>query len=179
MKRLSIFALEPDLRLILNEIEGKVSVTYTLAESTPAAELRQWSHGAEIKDIGIADGEQTALCRIFLITKDGMPVLARRVEQSDGKTRFDVDQMSNPDSIAFTPAGEWKREMIIAGLFSTLSSTSQSQALMRLVTASVKKHFTRINGYWVGPKALLRLRDGFRLTMAEQSPSTYNLRETN
>jgi hypothetical protein len=178
MKRIHIFALESDLHLILRQIEARELVTYTSTEPMPTPELQQWAHGMEIDDIGIAAGEQTALCQEFLITNFGTPVTATRVEQFDGKIRFHVDQELNPDSIVFTPAGEWKRQMIIAGLFATLSSSSQAQGLMRLVSAAIKKHFTRVKGYWVGPRALLRLRNGFRLTMAEQSPPIYNLRES-
>jgi hypothetical protein len=85
--------------------------------------------------------------------------------------------MDNQDSIVFTPAGEWKREMIIAGLFATSSSSSGSQALMKHIGSLLKKHFVKVNAYWVGPEALLRLRNGGRLTMAEQSPPIYDLRE--
>jgi hypothetical protein len=104
-------------------------------------------------------------------------VIPRRVEQFDGRVRFDVDQMLNPDSIVFTPGGEWKKQMIIAGLFATVSSSQPAQQLMRQINGAVRKYFTKINAYWVGPEALARLRSGFRLTMAEQSPPMYDLRE--
>lgn len=179
MKRIEIFALEPDLRLILQQIESKQALTYTSAGSMPTPELRQWSHYVDIENMGTAEGAQTALCRAYLIVRYGTAVHAERIDQYDGKTRFDVDQLLNPNSIVFTPAGEWKRSMIIAGLFGTASSTIESQALMRLVSAAIKKSFTKIKSYWVGPQALLRFRSGFRLTMSEHSPEIYNLRESN
>lgn len=67
--------------------------------------------------------------------------------------------------------------MIIAGRIATISDSAASQALMRLSTSLIKKYFTRVRAYWVGPEALKQLRDGKRLSMAEQSPALYDLKE--
>ncbi len=96
---------------------------------------------------------------------------------SDETVRFHTDQRLNPDSIVFTPAGDWKGQMIIAGRIATISDSPASQALMRLATSRIKKHFTRVLAYWVGPEALKELRAGKRLSMAEQSPALYDLKE--
>ncbi len=88
------------------------------------------------------------------------------------------NQMYNPDSIVLTPAGARGDSMIIAGLFATIGSTDTALALIRIARGAVKRHFTRVNAFWVGPEALVRLRGGARLTMAEQSPPLYDLRET-
>jgi hypothetical protein len=96
----------------------------------------------------------------------------------NGTLRFDTDQLINQDTITFTPAGEWKSSMIIAGGFATVSSSAPAQALMRLAVRTVKRHFTRVYAFWVGPEALCRFRAGTRLCYAEQSPPGYDLRES-
>ena len=48
---------------------------------------------------------------------------------------------------------------------------------MRKYRAVIKRRFTRINAFWVGPLALQGFRAGWRLTGAEQSPPEYDLGE--
>ena len=177
MKRLNFYALESDLILLLNCIEEEKSILYTLSGSRPTSSVQQWTKGEDVTDLGEIVGEQTALCQAFLITERGTSIASRRIEEFNGKVRYDVDQLSNPDSIILIPGGERKQKMIIAGIFSTNSPSIISQRLMKNARRALKKNFVRVNAFWVGPGALLRFRAGCRLTIAEQSPSTYNLRE--
>jgi hypothetical protein len=175
--RLHFFALRSDLLLILNSIEAKKPLKYVLAAVSSTPDIQEWAHARELPGLGQADREQTLGCRPFLLTYAEIPVKTWRSEQLNGKIRFDIDQRLNPDSIRLIPAGEWKGQMIIAGIFDTLSKYPSPQSLMRAAASAAKKHFTKVRAYWVGPEALVQLRSGRRLTGAEQSPPMYDLRE--
>jgi hypothetical protein len=175
--RIGFFATRADLLVILHAIENQLNLKYVLADSMPTPEVEEWFKCSEIPGLGLASGPQASLCKSYLLASRGRQIQARRIEQRDGVVRFDVDQMGAPDTITMTPGGEWGDEAIIAGAFSTSSSFPDSRMLMNLIGKTVKQHFARIRAFWVGPEALSALRAGKRLTIAMQSPRSYDLRE--
>jgi len=48
---------------------------------------------------------------------------------------------------------------------------------MRLFSRTIRKHFTKIKVFWVGPEAMIGFRSGYRLTIAEQSPPEFDLQQ--
>jgi hypothetical protein len=68
-------------------------------------------------------------------------------------------------------------QTIISGRVATLFDDPQIQKIMRKLSSLTKKHFTRVNGYWVGPEALEKLRSGARLTLNIYASADFNLRE--
>lgn len=177
IKYIHFYAFRSDLLLLLDRLEAQQAVQYTLADTSDSPDLVTWSAAGSIAQLSVARGEQTSLCDSFLLTMPGTQVVVWPVKLNNGEVRYAVDQMLNSDSIVLAPGGEWKDEMLIAGSFATLSSLPNAQRLMKLLRGLMQKHFTKIKMYWVGPEALLRLRSGFRLTIAEQSSPEYNLRE--
>ena len=95
----------------------------------------------------------------------------------NGDDRYDVDQATNPNSVILNAGGEWVDGSLISGGVTTISVSPISQWLMRAVHSGIKKHFTRVQAFWVGPEALAALRSGKRLTYAVQSPPEYDLLE--
>jgi hypothetical protein len=176
-RRIEFFALKSDLLLVLETVEAKRPVKYTLATTSGELRRQEWSRAAEIDGIGFAQGAQTMACTQFLLTNAQTTVQSWRRKEFDGTVHFDVDQRLNPDSIFLTPAGDWNGRMIIAGRIATTSDSPASQALMRLATSRIKKYFTRVRACWVGPEALKQFRAGKRLAVAEQSPALYDLEE--
>ena len=150
--RVNFFADESDLLSVLNTLESKRKLKYVLANSSTATETVQWARGTEIAGLGRADGEQTSACRSFLIMDKDTGIVRRSIRQYDKSARSDWDQLSNPDSIVFTPAGVWDERTMIAGSFGTAPSSPSSLALMRLVKATLKKHFTKIRAFGWGPR---------------------------
>jgi hypothetical protein len=163
--------------MLLEDMESRGDLKYWRADSSSTPDVERWSSATQLPELGKAEGAQASTCRAYLITEAKSDVRSRPVIQADGKPRFDVDQLLNPDSIVFTPAGEWKEEMILAGSFGTAYDSAASQALMKRVSSAIRKNFSKVRGYWVGPEALGQMKAGKRLTIAEQSPPSYDLRE--
>jgi hypothetical protein len=174
---INFFALKGDMLLVLGELEAKRQVKYVQGGRLDGPKPEIWYTATDLPSLGQATGDQQAACDDFLIVDRGADVLISTMTMLSGDDRFDVYNGGNPDSIEFQPAGEWKDGAIICGRFATLHKTPESQALMRMVRSRIKKHFTRVRAYWVGPEALTALRSGRRLTMAIQSPSEFNLCE--
>jgi len=177
LKAIKIFAVRSDILRLLKTLEAGTEIKYIKADSSSVPTIQQWSHGSDLPKLGIADGSQSNLCQSYLLSYPDLIVQPRQIEQPDGTLRFDVDQLNNPDSIVFTPAGEWKDKVILAGSFGTASLSPASQSLMKAVAAAVRKNFSKVRAFWVGPEALAQWKSGKRLTIAEQSPSVYDLQE--
>jgi hypothetical protein len=174
---INFFALKGDLLQVLGELEAKRQVKYVQGGRLDGPKPEVWHVAAELPRLGEATGDQQAACDDFLIVDRDVQVYVAKMTMLSGDERFDVNNGGNPDSIEFQPGGEWTDGAIIAGRFATLHKTQGSQALMRAVSSRIKKHFTRIRAYWVGPEALAAFRAGRRLTQAIQSPPEYNLCE--
>jgi hypothetical protein len=109
--------------------------------------------------------------------EEDSPIRVETMTMFDGDDRFDVEQPWNPHSVFLNVGGEWTDGTIISGTITTISNSPISRSLMRALHSRVKKHFTRVRAYWVGPDALAAFRAGRRLTMAIQSPPEYDLCE--
>jgi len=172
-----IFALRNDLLLVLRSLEAKREIKYTRCGRLPEPKPVIWKSAADLPKLGQATCDQQAGCDQYLIMEEASPVRVKTMTMFDGNDRFDVDPSPNPDSIRLCVGGEWTDGTIIPGAIDTMSLSPISKSLMRALHSGVKKHFTRVQSYWVGPDALAALRSGRRLTIAVQSPAEYNLCE--
>jgi len=177
MKRISFFATKNDLLLVLCELEAKRKVKYTRAGRIEGPEYQVWESGASLPRLGRAAGDQAVACDSFLILDGASAITVVSQEMRNGDDRYDVDQARNPDSVTLNVGGEWVDGSLISGGATTNSETPISQSLMRAIHSGIKKHFTRVQAFWVGPEALASLRAGKRLTYAVQSPPEYDLIE--
>ena len=177
MKRINIFALTDDLLHILRGIETSIPVKYTRAGRISGPSPEVWKSGDELPGLGKASGDQAAACDGFLIVDKNSPVRVESKRMLNGAARFDVYQSGNPDSVELRPGGQWTDGTIISGSIATISESQVSQALMKSAHSAVRRHFTRVRAFWVGPEALVALRSGKRLTIAAQSPPEFDLRE--
>jgi hypothetical protein len=174
---INFFALKGDLLLALGGVESRREIKYLRSGRLDGRVPGCWFSAKELPELGQATCDQQAGCESYLIVDRAANVYVRHSTMFSGDDRFDVDNGGNRDSIEFTPAGKWTDGAIISGRFATLNDTPPSRALMRAVHYQIRKHFTRIRAYWVGPEALAAFRAGRRLTMAIQSPPEYDLRE--
>jgi len=177
MVRIYFFAMRSDLLLVLDKLEAKGRVKYTRCGRLDGPKSEIWKSAADLPKLGQATGDQHIACDPFLIMQENSPIRVETMTMLDGDDRFDADQRWNPDSVVFHPGGEWTDGALISGSFTTISKSQIPQSLMRAVHSSIKKHFTRVQTFWVGPEALVAFRSGRRLTSAVQSPPEYDLRE--
>ncbi len=177
MKRISFFATKNDLLSALCDLEAKRKIKYTRAGRIEGPEFQVWESGANLPGLGRAAGDQAITCDAFLIVDGASVVTVVLQEMLNGDDRYDLEQARNPDSVILNVGGEWVDGSLISGSATTISDSTVSQSLMRTLHSGIKRHFTRIRGFWVGPEALAELRAGKRLTYAVESPPEYDLLE--
>jgi hypothetical protein len=177
MKRINFFATKDDLLLILKRLEASRPIKYTRAGRLIGPVPEIWKSGGDLPQLGEATGNQAVACDPFLVLEEASTVHVESKRMFNGQERFDVYQYMNPTSIELRPGGEWTDGTVISGQIATMSTSPISQALMRSAHGAVKKHFTRVRAFWVGPESLVALRSGKRLTQAVQSPTEFDLRE--
>ena len=178
MKQIHFFALKEDLVPVLELVESKGRLKYILMGNFLKHEFKDGNGfyaGAEIANLGAATAESSISCEDFLVSEAETPINLRTFRASDGRERVCVDQLANPDSVTFTPGGIWNEDVLLSGRIATASDLSISQALMKRFHSAIRKTFSKVKAFYVGPQALALLENGKRLTQAVQSPREYDL----
>jgi hypothetical protein len=202
MKHLLFFAIKDDLLPVLQAFEATKPVKYIRTDTLTTCNYVCFERGAAIPNLGNASNASAIGCESFLVCERGIEINLRRLKpltNADidrrsiliggqeiavnpqplnpivGLERFAIDQLVNPDTVVFTPGGVWNEEILLHGRIATASESDASQNLMKRFQSALKKHFTKIKAFYVGPGALALLKSGKRLTASEQSPREFDL----
>lgn len=177
-KETAFFAIDNDLHSILEEIESVFNMDYVKMGSFETNVAIRYSSFLEIPNLGFTEhGDWAGSDHHYMIIPNDCVLRVREVPQRKGGVRFLVDPMKNPASIELTTNGIYTRKenIIVAGRTATASEDPFSVALYKSLSSKIKKKFKRIGGYYVGPKAEEKLREGWRLVQIENSPKEYDL----
>src|SRR5688500_16564810 len=147
------FAVDDDLLPVFERVEGEVPLKYVLTGEKRSAAYQTFARGADLPHLGIADRDSAIACDDFLVTKLETPINLRPVRLSSGSKVFLVDQLFNPDSVTLAPGGLWGDDVVLNGRVATASDSEIAQYLMKRFQSVIRKHFTRVKAFWVGPKA--------------------------
>lgn len=174
MKQIMFFALKEDLLPVLELVESKGALKFVRMGNFARHEVKDgisvFDTGAAIPNLGKASADSTVACEHFLVCERETPVNLRFVGE-----RVCIDQLVNPDSVVFVPGGIWNEDVVLNGLIGTASDSEISKDLMKRFQAAVKKTFSKVKAFYVGPKALALLESGKRLAGAVQSPREFDL----
>jgi len=157
-KRIDFYATRNDWLFLLGELEASQDVCYGLDWQDDPTRSTRWDRAIDIPNFGIATGTDTIKCNHFRVARN----------ESDR-----IEGMA----AELSPGGEFNAQTIISGRVATLYDDPRIQKIMRKLASLTKKHLTRVNGYWVGPDALEKLRAGARLTLNIHASADFNLRE--
>jgi hypothetical protein len=177
MSRIYFFATAADIHPVLKHLEGTLRMKYVEEGMLKGTAPSIWHHASELHSVGMATADQEINCEPFLVMRQDVEVKLSPYRMMDGVTRLDVFPNANPDSVLLRLGGFWKDGSLISGHFIASSDQEFSRKVMSTVRMLFRKHFTKVQAYWVGSEALTRLRSGKRLCTAIQSPSEYDLRE--
>ena len=179
MKQIHFFGLKEDFLAMLELLETTGPLKYVRTGNFLSNEVKNGGSvitaGANIPNLGKATADQTAGCEAYLVCEPRAPIELRRFRDYEGRDRVCVDQLANPDSVLFTPAGMWNEDIVLNGCVGTASNSPSSQALLKRFQSAVKKTFSKVRAFYVGPKALVLLECGKRLAGAVQSPRELDL----
>jgi len=176
-KLISFFATRDDLLCLLGEVELKWRIHYTEAGMFETPEIIVYCSSPHIPQLGITHWGTTITGLFYLIADAATSFKVRPVPQRRGGIRYAMDQKENPDTVTFFPGGRYDNETVIAGNFSTCTNSQVSADLMQAIARLVRKKWTKIKSYSVGPEAMAILESGGRLTADIRSPREYDLKK--
>jgi len=175
MKQILFFALKSDLLQVFKDFETAGAVKYVATDTINSPHYAIWTQGAALPNLGKASQASAINCDSYLVCGPDTEINLRALSPIDSKERFAIDQLKNPDTIVFSPAGEWNEDILLHGRVSTTSTSQLSQSLMRRFQKALRKSFVKIKAFYVGPQALVLLKNGRRLTISVQSPIEFDL----
>jgi|SRR5215831_7293658 len=175
MPQTMFFATKDDLAPVLEQVENKGPLKYVRFGRSLNPRSESFDRGIDIPSLGIATCGSAIGSDSFLVCYRESQIDIRVVHQSDGVRSFHTDQLTNPDSVTFSSGGVWKPEILLYGRVASASNSPVSKSLLRRFQSSIRKHFVKVGACYVGPNALQALKDGKRLTIAEQSPREFDL----
>ncbi|AMV24850.1 hypothetical protein VT84_10665 [Gemmata sp. SH-PL17] len=171
------FATADDLLSVLLSVEARHSIVYTPFEHIcepradhflTARDLPTLFRPQPFESAGSGPG--------YLVTEVGTDVVLRPLPRYEGKDRWSVDQLTNPDSTVLRHGGLYGDNVLLQGEVRTAHKTRIAARLQRAFDAALRKQFIQIRAFFVGPGAEVLLDSGFRLTTAQQCPPEYDLR---
>ena len=174
MKQIHFFALADDLLPVLEIVEQGGLLKYVPMGQFPNDGYQKFAVGSQIPNLGRANTDSASSCQAYLVAESETAINVRPVVVA-GVQRYVVDQLLNPNTVTFTPAGLWTQNIVLNGRVATVSDSMEAQQLMRRFNSAFKKQFRKVKAFLVGPGAYALLGAGKRLTASAQSPGEYDL----
>jgi hypothetical protein len=173
-KLLPIFATPGDLAKLLSAAESKMAIAFYDAGLVEKTTADKSLSSDEVVRACAASGKEF---RHFLVVPVGTIINVEEIPQRKGGMHYSVgDQRLNPRSIRIAPGGMVNPMMLLKGQIDTISDTPESLALHGTFAKVVRKQFTKVQEYWVGPEAIQILDGGGRLAITDKSPPEYDLK---
>jgi len=147
MRQILFFALKEDLLPVFETVERETPLKYVRMGQSTRSDYESFASGVEIPNLGKASAESAINCESFVVTESAVALNVRPIRSTGGIERYCVDQLVNPDSITFTPAGVWNSDVVLHGRLATVSESAISQALMRRFNSAIRAHFGKIKAF--------------------------------
>lgn len=170
--QVEIFATSADFACTLRAVEEQVGMLFATIGMFESETIRTFDSSTDVIE---AMGQSGACSLAFLAVSKESQFVVRAVPQKRGNARYCVDQLSNPRSVVLRPGGLVEKNTILAGQIGTASPDPGSLALFSVFGQAVRKHFSKVKSFWVGPQAMRLLDSGGRLTSSMKAPSEFDL----
>jgi hypothetical protein len=171
------FATGEDLLPALLRVESRHAVVYTPFEHIHQPRADYFRTARDLPTLFQPQPFESAVCGPgYLVTEDGTEVVLRQLSRYEGKDRWAIDQLANPDSTVLRHGGMYGDKVLLRGEVRTASKTKAALRLQRAFDAAIRRHFVKIGPFYVGPRAEALMDSGCRLTAAEQCPRESDLR---
>jgi hypothetical protein len=177
MKRtqLLFFATRADLEPVVRAIESSRLVKYVRAGLQNSSAPEVYGSALSLPSLGRAVKGDAVHEPAYLVVDVQEEVHVETIPQRRGGELYGVYPNVNPNSVTFSPGGEFDG-CIIKGELATGNRSGTALDLFRLFEQEIRRSFKNIKGYRVGPTALAALDAGVRLTHDVGMSPLYDLR---
>jgi hypothetical protein len=173
-KLLPIYATTGDLLQLLSAAESKMAMEFYVAGLVEKSAAHRSLTSGEVLHAIEASGK---VYPMFLVVPAATTVNVEEIPQRKGGVHYLVgNQNYNPNSIIVHPCELINPTMLLKGQIGTISDTPESLALFATFAKVLRKQFTKVKSYWVGPEAIRILDSGGRLAITDKSPPEYDLK---
>ncbi len=176
-KQIFFFGLKEDLISIIKFIESNFEIKYVsagLKDEIPFCIDTLFEDMSNIGNVKYGDWNHNEKYLILPKTKD---LVIEDIPQRKGGIKYAIDQKENNESVVLFLGGQHKDNAIIASKIGTISETEFSKNIFKFASKYIKKHFKKINKFYVGTEALKKSRqEGVRLTTDVNSSLEYDLK---
>jgi hypothetical protein len=171
------FATPDDLLPVLLSVEARQSVAYTPCGHVNEPRVDRFYTARDLPTLfQPAPFESAVAGPAYLVTESGTDIVLRQLSPYEGKDRWAVDQLYNPDSTIVQHGGLYGDNVLLRGEIRSAHKTKVAVRLQRAFDTAVRKHFVKIGVFYVGRQAQSLLNSGYRLTAAQQCPPESDLR---
>jgi hypothetical protein len=174
--QIMFYATSADLGSVLSPLEAEKPLQYTRTGLFETNEPQTYFSYTNIPDFGRAPHPTAVANPCYLVSLQGTEIHVRAVPQKAGGVFFAIDQLWNDGSIAFSPGGRHRNNVILYGMVGTVSQSAASKALYNIVAKALRKNFLKTQEFFVGPEALHICKSGARLTIGVSSPPEFDLK---
>jgi hypothetical protein len=175
MAQLQFYALRGDLESLFTGLEKGSKFFYTRMGSYAVSVCTSMVSGNDIPQLGKASGESSTTCDTFLVTRTAS-IAMREIDLDGGGEHYLVDQLANPDSVTLTPGGLRKDTILISGRVATASDSQTSKDLMAEWSVAIRRSWTKVKAFYLGPAAAEFWRSSGRLTISVGASSDFDLK---
>ena len=169
------FADRHDIEPIITLIESVFDIKYFETGMFLTTDFNHYDSLLDFEGFGSVNNGDWNQCKSFLILPRESDLVVRNVPQRAGGIRYAIDQQNNPKSMVVKPSGIFKEGVLVAGMVGTISNDDFSVKLFKDFSSKIRKTFTKLGQFYVGPNAKVKLEKGWRLVTNEQSPREYDL----
>jgi len=164
------------LKPILTPIESIENIKYYEAGVFDFPDVPCYSTYSLIPNLGQVNSGDWNHCKFYAICPKSNPINKRLIPLKKGGVRYAIYQDNNPRSVILKAGGVFRDGILVAGSIGTISQDAFSMALFNSYAKLIKKNFSKIGTFYVGPNAKLKLQSGWRLVTNEKSPKEYDLK---
>ena len=170
-----IFATCPDFHAWLDDLVAAHRLAFTKAGMFDDPTIITFRELDAVPNLGTASTGNQLLEPSYLIHANDYNLTVRDIPQRNGGTRYSIDQRTNPECVGVCFGGQFGEHFVIAGQIGNGTDHPVSKQLHHVLLAQLKRTFTRIQSYWVGPRTAQMLDGGTRLTINHEAASEYDL----
>src|ERR1051325_4504058 len=126
------FATADDLLPVLLSVEAKHAVVYTPLDHIHEPRTDHFRTARDLPTLFQSQPFESAVGGpAYLVTEAGTEVVLRQLSRYEGKDRWSVDQLANPDSTVLRHGGMYKVNVLLQGEVRTAYRSAVAQRLQR------------------------------------------------
>ena len=170
--RVLFYATLEDYRAVFSPIDDASNSQYVASYQRHAPVLLNYSGILDLPNLGTSASGGPGGGGRYLLLDRSTDLKLEEKRLYDGSLRWVIPFRRQ---VVLSPSALFEGHTMIAGELSFLSEEKQVEWRFRQYSDKIRKHFNKIDMYWLGPDAMRLYKGGTRFTHEVQLPSEHDL----